>query len=226
MPKFMVMLKQLTVNVPLVEAQEQMPKYAKFMKDLLTKKKTVSYAMIDNIHYCSAISTRSIVQKKADPGAFTVPCTIGLLKFEKALCDLGASINLMPLSVFKKLGLGDSTPTNMRLLMVDRLVKRPIWILHNVFVKVAYFIFPVDFVVLDCEVDFKVPIILGRPFLATGRVLVDLESNMLKFRLNGKEVSFEVCKSTKQQKEMSVFSIVDVFYEDERDVPVKDMSFV
>ena len=107
------MLKQLTVNVPLVEALEQMPGYAKFMKDLLTKKRTMSYEMANNLHHCSAIATRSIVQKKADLGAFAVPCTIGLLKFEKALCDLGASINLMPLTVFKKLGLGDPTPTNM-----------------------------------------------------------------------------------------------------------------
>lgn len=95
------MLKQLTMNVPLVEVLEQMPRYAKFMKDLLTKKRIVRYEIVDNFHHCSAIATRSIVPKKADPGAFTVPCTIGLLKFEKALCDLGASINLIPLTVLR-----------------------------------------------------------------------------------------------------------------------------
>ena len=110
--------------------------------------------------------------------------------------------------------------------MADRSVKRPIGILHDVLVKVADFIFPADLVILDSEVHFDVPIILGRSFLATGRVLVDLELNELKYRLNGKEVSFEVCKSMKQQKEMSVFSIIDVFYEDERDVPVKDRPAV
>lgn len=91
-----------------------------------------------------------------------------------------------------------------------------------VLVKVDNFIFLVDFIIIDCEVEFEVPIILGRPLLAIGRVLVDLELNELKFRLNGKEVSFEVCKSMKQQMEMSVFSIICVFYEVERDVPVKD----
>ena len=102
-----------------------------------------------------------------DPGAFTIPCTVESLHFAKALCDLGASINLIPLSIYKKLGLGDPKPIVMWLLMADRTVKRPIGILHDVLVKVESFIFPVDFVILDCEVDFEVPIILGRPFLAT-----------------------------------------------------------
>ena len=72
-------------------------------------------------HYC-AIATRSLVQKKKNLGAFTIPCTIGLLHFAKALCDLRASINLMPLSIYKKLGLGDPKPTAMLLLMADRMV--------------------------------------------------------------------------------------------------------
>ncbi|XP_049369405.1 uncharacterized protein LOC125834285 [Solanum verrucosum] len=105
---------------------------------------------------------RSLVEnawKKEDPSAFTIPCTIGLLHFAKVLCDLGASINLMPLSIYKKLGLGDPKPTAMRLLMADRTVKRPIGVLQDVLVKVESFIFLVDFVILDCEVDFEVPII-------------------------------------------------------------------
>ncbi|PHT42295.1 hypothetical protein CQW23_16320 [Capsicum baccatum] len=103
------------------------------------------------------------------------------MNFAKALCDLGASINLMPLSVYRKLGLGDPTPTNMRLVMADRSVKRPVGILNDVLVKVSSFIFPVDFVILDCEVDSEVPIILGRPFLATGSVLIDMRANELLF---------------------------------------------
>ena len=74
------------------------------------------------MQHCSAIAKRSLVQKKEDPGEFTIPCTIELLYFAKALCDLGASINLMPLSIYKKLGLGDPKPTAMRLLMADRTV--------------------------------------------------------------------------------------------------------
>ena len=90
----------------------------------------------------------------------------------------------MPLSIYKKLDLGDPKPTAMRLLMVDRIVKRPIGILHDVLVKVESFIFLADFVILDCEVNFEVPIILGRPLLATGRTLVDMEKGQMKFRLN------------------------------------------
>ena len=87
----------------------------------------------------------------------------------------------MPLSIYKKLGLGDPKPTAMRLLMADRTVKRPIGILHDVLVIVESFIFPVDYVILECEVDFEVPIIPGRPFLATGRALVDMEKGQIEF---------------------------------------------
>ncbi|XP_049357604.1 uncharacterized protein LOC125822257 [Solanum verrucosum] len=170
--RFISMLKQLFINVPLKEALEQMSGYAKFMKDMVTNK-GVSFEDDDRLQQCSAIATMSLVQKKEDPGAFTIPCTIGLLHFAKALCDLGASINLMPLSIYKKLGLGDPKMTAIRLLMADRTMKRPIGVLHDVQVKVESFIFPADFVILDCVVDFEVPIILGRPFLATGRALVE-----------------------------------------------------
>ena len=159
----------------LVEALEQMSVYAKFMKDLVTKKRSVTFEDYDRLQHCIAIATRSLVQKKDYPGAFTIPCTVGSLHFAKALCDLGASINLMPLSIYKKLGLDDPKPIAMRLLMADRAVKRPIGILHDVLIKVESFIFPADFVILDFEVDFEVPIILGRQILATGRALVDME---------------------------------------------------
>ena len=86
---------------------------------------------------------------------------MGSLHFAKALCDLGASINLMPLSIYKRLDLGDPKPTAMRLLMADRTVKRPIGILHDVLVKVESFIFPTDFVILDCEFDLKCLLFLG-----------------------------------------------------------------
>ena len=119
------MLNQISINVSLVEALEKMPGYAKFMKDLVTKKRSVTFVDDDRLQHCSAIATRSLVQKKEDPGAFSIPCTVGSLHFVKTLCDLGASINLMPLSIYKKLGLGDPKPTAMRLLMADRTVKKP-----------------------------------------------------------------------------------------------------
>ena len=116
---FITMLKQLSINVPLIEALEQMPTYAKFMKDIVIKKILVSFEVDDRMQHCSAIATMSFVQKKEDLGDFTIPCTIGLLHFVKALCDIGANINLLPFSIYKKLGLGDLKPTTIRLLMVD-----------------------------------------------------------------------------------------------------------
>ena len=136
------------------------------------------------MQHCSAIATGSLGQNKQDPGAFNIPCTIGLLHFAKALCDLGASINLMPLSIYEKLDLGDPKPTAMRLLMADQKVKRPIGILHDVLVKLESFIFSTNFVIFDCEVDFEVPFIRGRPFLTTRRALVDMEKRQIKFRFN------------------------------------------
>ena len=94
------------------------------------------------MQHCSVIATRSLVQKKEDQGTFIILCTIGLLHFSKALCDLGARINLMPLSIYKKLGLGDPKHTAMRLPMANRMVKRPIGILHDMLMKVESFIFP------------------------------------------------------------------------------------
>ncbi|XP_015068698.1 uncharacterized protein LOC107013256 [Solanum pennellii] len=174
-------LEELSVNIQLVEALEQMQGYAKFTKDLVTKKIVVSLDFSNALQcYCNQI----FGSKKEDPGAFTIPYNIRSIKFANALCDLGAIINLMPLPIYEKLGSGMPKPTTMRLMMVDMSVKRPVGILCDIFVKVDKFIFPEDFVILDCEVDFEVPIILGRPFLATGRALVDVERGEFKIRLN------------------------------------------
>ncbi|KAK4716270.1 hypothetical protein R3W88_014608 [Solanum pinnatisectum] len=179
--RFVAMLKQLSINVPLIEELEQMPRYAKFIKNLVTKKRVVSFENDERLQHYSAIATRSLVQKKEDPRVFTIPCTIGMLHFAKALCDLGANINLMPLPIYKKLGLGAPKSTAMCLHMADRTVKRPIGVLQDILVKVELFIFLKDFVILDCEVDFEVPIILARPLLATGCDLVDMERGLMKF---------------------------------------------
>ncbi|XP_070042994.1 uncharacterized protein [Nicotiana tomentosiformis] len=108
--------------------------------------------------------------KLEDPDALTIPCTIGSAEFAKALCDLGTSINLMPYSVFKTLEIGQPRPTSMRLQMDDY------------------------FVILDYEVDYKVPIILGRPFLATGKALCDIEVGELTFRVGDEKMVFHVCR--------------------------------
>ncbi|XP_070020152.1 uncharacterized protein [Nicotiana sylvestris] len=147
-------------------------------------------------HQLTAI-VHSMAPKLEDLGAFTIPCTIGSGEFAKALCDLGASINLMPYSVFKTLGIGQPRATSMRLQMADRTMKRPLGIIDDVLVRVDKFILPADFVILDCEVVHEVPIILGRPFLATRKALVDVEAGELTFQVGDEKVVFHVCKSMK-----------------------------
>ncbi|XP_010276560.1 PREDICTED: uncharacterized protein LOC104611272 [Nelumbo nucifera] len=146
-----------------------MPKYAKFLKEVMpNKRKWEDCEMVKLNEECSAILQNKLPPKLKDPGNFSIPCTIGNAEFEKALCDLGASINLMPYSIFKRLGLHELTSTTITLQLADRSIKYPRGIVEDVLVKVGNFIIPADFIVLDMEEDRSMPLILGRPFLATG----------------------------------------------------------
>ena len=134
--KFMDVFKKLHINIPFADALEQMPSYVKFMKDILSQKKRLANFEIVNLtEECSAILQRKLPQKLRDPGSFTIPCTIGNAIFERALCDLGASINLMPLSIFKRLGLGEARPTTVTLQLADRSLKHPRGVIEDVLVK-------------------------------------------------------------------------------------------
>nr|XP_016509078.1 PREDICTED: uncharacterized protein LOC107826600 [Nicotiana tabacum] len=146
----------------------------------------------EKFHHCNIHRT-----KKEDPRAFTIPYTIGAHDFARALCDNGASINLMPLSIYKKARLGMPRPTSMRLQMVNRSIKRPVGIVDDVLMKVGKFHLPANFIILDCTVEKEISIILGRPFLATGRALMDSERNEIKFRVNDEEVTFQASKGMK-----------------------------
>ncbi|KAK1441409.1 hypothetical protein QVD17_07278 [Tagetes erecta] len=150
--KFLEMFKQLKVNLPFVEALQHMPKYAKFLKDLLTnKKKLEQISTVILSEECSAVLQNKLPPKRADPGSFTIPCFIGNLSVSNALADLGASINLMPYSVFAKLDLGEPVPMRMSIQLADRSVKYPRGIVENMLVKVDRFVFPIDFVILDMD---------------------------------------------------------------------------
>ena len=124
---------------------------------------------------CSAIIQKNLPLKMKDLGSFTIPCTIGNYEFDRALCDSSASINMMPLSVVKRLSLGELTPTTMALQMENRSMDQSEGILEDVLIKVGKFIFPVDFVVIAIEENKQVPLLLGRPFLATGAGLIDVK---------------------------------------------------
>ncbi|XP_038889447.1 uncharacterized protein LOC120079354 [Benincasa hispida] len=195
---FLELLKQLHINIPLIEALEQMPTYVKFFKDILTKKRKVSEKeVIALTQECNTLVSNKLPQKQKDPGSFIIPCSIGGLDVGHALCDLGARINLMPLSVFKKLRIGEAQPTSVTLQLADRTIKYSEGKIEDVLVKVDNLIFPTDFIILDYQVDREVPIILGRPFLATGKVLIDVHKGELTMCVDNEEVKFNVLNALK-----------------------------
>ncbi|XP_062118985.1 uncharacterized protein LOC133832689 [Humulus lupulus] len=124
--RFLDVLKQLHINIRRVEALEQMPNYVKFFKDILTKKRRLGeFEMVALMEGCSAMLKSKIPPKLKDPGSFTIPCSIGGRDVGRALCDLGASINLMPMSIFKKLGNGEARPTTITLQLADCSMAHP-----------------------------------------------------------------------------------------------------
>ena len=146
---------------------------------------------IDEFH------THQLLPKIKDPGSFTIPSSI----FKKALYDLGASINLMPLSIFRKLDLREPNPTTITFQLADRFLMHPRGIIEDVLVKVDKFIFPMNFRVLNMEEDKEVPIILGTPFLATDWTLIDIHKGELRLRVQDDEVTFNVFNTMKHPME-------------------------
>ncbi|KAM6557038.1 hypothetical protein CsatB_004057 [Cannabis sativa] len=143
----------------------------------------------------SIIQYKSLVKHK-DPGCPTIPCIIGDHVINKALLDLGASVNLLPYSVYKQLGLGELKPTSMTLQLADRSVKIPRGVIEDVLIKVDKFYFPVDFIVLDThfveDISAQIPIILGRPFLATSNAIINCRNGVLKLSFRNMTVELNV----------------------------------
>ena len=194
--QFLNIFKKLKINIPFADALAQMTNYVKFMEDIMSnKKKLEAYGIVNLTENCSTIIHHKLPEKLKDPGSFTIPCIIGKHSFNKALCDLGVSINLMPFSMAKKLNLGEITLATLSLQMAYRSLTFPKGIIEDVLVKVYKFIFPVDFMVLDMEEDKAAPVILGRPFLATGQALIDVKNGELTPRVGEDQVKFNLYKS-------------------------------
>ncbi|XP_015932936.1 uncharacterized protein LOC107459233 [Arachis duranensis] len=153
-----------------------MPLYAKCLKELINKKR--SWDEKETIlltEECRVLIQKGLPSKLANPGSFFLPCTTGRLTINKALCDLGASINLIPSSLVKKLCIKEIKTIQMSLELVDKSVVNHRGVIENLLVKVDKFIYPTDFVVLDSDEDEGDSVILGRPFLATARAIIDVE---------------------------------------------------
>uniref|UniRef100_A0A1U7YUK2 Uncharacterized protein LOC104248338 n=1 Tax=Nicotiana sylvestris TaxID=4096 RepID=A0A1U7YUK2_NICSY len=159
---------------------------------------------------CNAILQNKLPQKLGDLGSFTIPCTLGGIYFEKALCDSGASINLIPLSIFRKLDLGEMKDIGVSLQFADQSTKKPKGIIENVLVRVDKFVFPVDFIVLEMKECPDEPIILGRPFLVTGRAIIDVHQGQLIVRVDEERIIFDMQKMlrfSRDESSSSCFSI-------------------
>ena len=219
--RFLKTFQKLEISMPFTEVVTQMPLYAKFLKDMLSKKrKIVEEGIVNLTATCSAVMKKELPKKMKDPGSFTIPCIIGGVEIQKALCDSGASINFMPLSVAKQLSLGELIPTTNTLQMADRSMVKPEGVLEDVLVTVGKFVFPVDFIILDMEEDSQVPLLLGRPFLATGAALIDMQKGVLTLRVGEEAAAFNLIKSMQNiDTDRENFNVVGDVYTYNPDVP-------
>ncbi|XP_052622602.1 uncharacterized protein LOC128127907 [Lactuca sativa] len=199
--KFLDHIKTLQINIPFIEAVMKMPKYAKFLKELLTNRKKMEEVKKVVINEnCSAAMLNKLPKKKGDPGSLTLPCQFGNLTIIHALADSEASVNLMPYSFFKKLDLLEPRPIRMAIHLANKTVTFPKGICEDILVKVDKFVFPADFIILDMEANPQVSIILGRPFLNTASAIVDMRDSKLTLWVGEDSVTFGVDQAMKYSR--------------------------
>ncbi|GKE28706.1 reverse transcriptase domain-containing protein [Tanacetum coccineum] len=198
MEKVFQIFQDLRFDISFGDALLLMPRFALTIKSLLmNKEKLLELAKIPLNKNCSAMFLKKLPEKLGDPGKFIIPCNFPGMDVCHALADLGASINLMPLSIWKKLSLPDLTPTRVTLELADRSITYPKGLAEDVFVKVENFHFPTDFVVVDFKADPRVPLILGRSFLRTSRALIDVYKGELILRDGNEQIIFHVDGTSK-----------------------------
>ncbi|GJT34748.1 reverse transcriptase domain-containing protein [Tanacetum coccineum] len=191
--KFMEIFRNLHFELSFADALLHMPKFAPMFRKLLNDKdKMIELTKTSVNENCLAVILKKFPEKLGDPGRFLIPCDFPEMNECLALADLGASINLMPLSIWKELSLPALTKTRMILELADRTISTPTGIAEDVFVKVRTFFFPADFVVVDYVADPRVPLILGRPFLRTARALIDVHGEQMTLRHDDQSVTFKV----------------------------------
>jgi hypothetical protein len=182
------------------------PAYAKFLKDLVTiKRKTNVPKKAYLTKQVSSILQCKLPIKYKGLGCSTIACMIGVNQINRALLDLGASVNLLPYSVYLKLGLGELKLTIVTLQLADRSMKRPWGIIEDVLIKIGKFYFPVDFIVIDMElvddVVNQIPMILGRPFLATANALINCRMGVMKISFGNMTVELNIFNINSQPLE-------------------------
>ncbi|TQD74247.1 hypothetical protein C1H46_040222 [Malus baccata] len=204
--------RKVQVNMPLLDAIKQVPRYAKFLKELCTTRRRMSNKEVVQVsENVSAVLQRKLPPKCKDPGSFTIPCVIGNTKFEQCMLDLGASINVMPYSIYASMNLGELKNDGVIIQLADRSNAYPKGVLEDVLVQVGNLIFPADFYVLDMEDSphsTPLPILLGRPFMKTARTKIDVFKGTLTMEFDGEVIDFNLSESIKFPKDdHSCFSI-------------------
>ncbi|XP_042465848.1 uncharacterized protein LOC122048329 [Zingiber officinale] len=207
------LFSKVEVNVPLLTMIKQIPKYAKFLKDLCVHKKKLKGNELISLGKNVSALIQPVPQKCEDPGVFTVPCEIGSNFFKDAMLDLGASINVMPRSVFQTLGIGPLQPTGVVIQLADRSQTHPAGVIEDVLVKVRELIFPADFYILDMEGDClasRSPLILGRPFLKTARTKIDVHAGTLSMEIGDTVVQFSIFDAMRYPREDHSILSIDI----------------
>ncbi|GKC83179.1 reverse transcriptase domain-containing protein, partial [Tanacetum coccineum] len=217
--KFVEIFQELHFKLSFADALLHMPKFASIFKSLLNNKEKLFDLTKTSVHEnCSVVILKKFPEKLGDPGKFLIPCDFPEIVECLALADLGASIKLMPLSIWKKLSLPELTPTRMILELEDQSTTSPSGIAEDVFVKVEKFHFPADFIVVDYVVDPQVPLILGRSFLRTGRALIDVYGEELTLRVNDEAITFKVGQTLRYSyndvESVNRFDVIDVSCEE------------
>nr|GEV90289.1 reverse transcriptase domain-containing protein [Tanacetum cinerariifolium] len=191
--KFFQIFKDVNFNISFVDALILMPKFGPSIKSLLTNKdKLCELARSPLNEHCLVVLLKKFLEKLGDQGKFLIPCVFPKMAECLALADLGASLNLMPLSVWNKLSLPNLSPTCMTLELADHLISRPVGVAEDVFVKVGTVHFSADFVVVDFDADPRVPLILGRSFLKIVRALIDVFKGELTLRVGKEAITFNL----------------------------------
>ncbi|GKC11650.1 reverse transcriptase domain-containing protein [Tanacetum coccineum] len=206
--RFLKMFKQLRLEIGLKDALVEMPKFNKWLSSLLRNKEKLEEIAITTVNAeCSAIIMNKVPEKLKDPGKFLIQCALQELNRTSVLSDSGASINLLPHSIYKQLRLEALTPTRMTLELANRSITHPMGIAEDVVVRVDGFTFLTDFVVVNFVPDPRVAIILGRPFLRTAKALIDLYEETLTLRVGKEELVYFADKSEKNKDKHFVHAI-------------------
>ncbi|CAM8908302.1 unnamed protein product [Rhodiola kirilowii] len=207
------LFSKVEINIPLLEAIKQIPRYSKFLKELCTNRRKGTQPdeelMSRNV---SAVIQRKVPPKCGDPGTYTIPCMIGNIRLENCMLDLGASMNVLPYSIYSSLRIGPLEPAGLTIQLADRSCKQPEGKIEDVLVQVGELVFPADFYVLKMEHSSPTdhaPILLGRPFLKTSKMKIDCDTGTLTMEVEDERISFDIFRAMKHPTEYEAVHALD-----------------